>query len=479
MKNKNINNIKIKSKIKKINNIIELVKNENKPNKKDILEIKNFIEKINNILKKEKINAECITGGSIAKDTFLKDDFDIDLFIQFEKSYENKDISKIFENVLIKNNIKYEKIHGSRDYFIINYQIKHKKNGKKEQNIKKINKKSKNLKFEIVPVLKFKKLEEIKNITDMSPLHVSWVKNRIKENQKQEIRITKKFLKAINVYGAESYIKGFSGHVTDILVLYYGSFLNLLKASQKWKKPVIIDIEKHYKTKQDILFNLNKSKLQSPLIVIDPILKTRNAAAGLSDEKFELFIKKAKEFLLNPSIDFFKEKKFKEILKEKIKKKCENKINKKSNKKKTIIVIELKNKINTKKDITGCKVLKLIEIMSNKLKNYNINLIDKYISFEITQKSYQEIIKKINVIIEIENKMPKEIEIIGPPVSMEKNCHIFKEKYKNKSESRLYEKNNRLYAKIKIKKNIKEIIIETFENSHFKKYFDINYIKKY
>ncbi len=42
---------------------------------------------------------------------------------------------------------------------------------------------------------------------------------------------------------------------------------------------------------------LNKSKIQSPLIVIDPVQAGRNAAAALSFEKYDLLRKKAKEFL--------------------------------------------------------------------------------------------------------------------------------------------------------------------------------------
>ena len=45
---------------------------------------------------------------------------------------------------------------------------------------------------------------------------------------------------------------------------------------------------------------LNKSKQQGPLIVIDPVQKDRNAAAALNHEKFEIIKKTAKQFLKKP-----------------------------------------------------------------------------------------------------------------------------------------------------------------------------------
>lgn len=53
---------------------------------------------------------------------------------------------------------------------------------------------------------------------------------------------------------------------------------------------------------------LNYSKKQSPLVLIDPIQPDRNAAAALSQEKYQKFIQVSKEYLKNPSDDFFEKK---------------------------------------------------------------------------------------------------------------------------------------------------------------------------
>ena len=50
---------------------------------------------------------------------------------------------------------------------------------------------------------------------------------------------------------------------------------------------------------------MNSSKLTSPIILVDPTYKQRNALAALSEETFEKFKQASKKFLKNPSIKYF------------------------------------------------------------------------------------------------------------------------------------------------------------------------------
>ncbi|MEM4246893.1 MAG: nucleotidyltransferase domain-containing protein, partial [Candidatus Woesearchaeota archaeon] len=151
--------------------------------------VKNFLKNLNSSLKKNRFAAKAILGGSYAKDTWLKGDYDVDVFVRFSLKYKGKDLSKMLEKALTPWNA--ERVHGSRDYFWV-----HKKQ----------------FKFEIIPVLEIKKANDAENVTDFSPLHVKWV-NKNGKKYKGDIRLFKKFCKAQGVYGAESYIRGFSGHV--------------------------------------------------------------------------------------------------------------------------------------------------------------------------------------------------------------------------------------------------------------------------
>ena len=148
------------------------------------IDVQPFLNKVNAELKSNKLNAEAVLGGSLAKDTYLQDT-DVDIFVKFNLAYKNKDISQLLEKALKK--FKPIKVHGSRDYFHI-----------KE--------------YELVPVLDCKDSSEIMNVTDVSPLHVNWIKKHIK-NKADEIRLVKQFCKANGVYGAESNINGFSGYI--------------------------------------------------------------------------------------------------------------------------------------------------------------------------------------------------------------------------------------------------------------------------
>ena len=199
---------------------------EIRPREKEKQEVKKIIESVLSKIKVE--DAKFELGGSYAKDTFLRGNHDIDIFVKFPYAkYKNKDISKILNEKLW---IKHKKVHGSRDYFQME---------------------KKGYSLEFIPVLDIKNPEQDKNITDFSPLHTKWVKKHLKNSD--EARLIKKFCRAQGVYGAESYIKGFSGYVLEILTVYYKNFYNLIKNVSRWKLPVYIDIEKYYKNKEEAL----------------------------------------------------------------------------------------------------------------------------------------------------------------------------------------------------------------------------------
>jgi len=340
-KNKKFKNIKNIKHAKNYYKILNSVLKENLPDNK-ILKIANsVIQKIKNNLKNKGINADVVLGGSVAKDVFLKNDYDCDIFVRFDyKEFKNNDskLSDILEKVL--QEFMPKRIHGSRDYFQFNF------NG---------------LNFEVIPVLKIKNLKQALNIMDYSPLHVNWFNKNANKEIRNCVRLLKLFCKAQKIYGAESFVKGFSGHVIDIISVHYGSFLNVLKAFskdwvEKFKKneKIVIDVNNYHKGKA--LFVLNKSKIQGPLVVIDPIDSFRNASASLSYENFGIFLKAAKDFLEKPSKDFFVVKVFKE-----------NDIIEKALKDKRYLLIIKAMPLNKSVDVAGCKLLKAYNFIKSEL----------------------------------------------------------------------------------------------------------------
>jgi len=369
-------------------NLISLSKQEEK-------DLKDQVQEILKKLSKNKVKA--FVGGSLAKGTIIKKRTqDVDVFVVFK---DNKELEKL-ESVLIKENLNYTKLHGSRDYFQI-----------KEDDIV----------FELIPTLKTK--DKVENVTDLSLMHVKYVldKRSRNKNLSNEIKLAKAFCYSQECYGAESYIKGFSGYSLEVLVIYFGGFVKFLKGIQK---ETLIDSEKFYKNKESIKQELNENKLTSPVILIDPTYKHRNILAGLSDKTFSSFLRAAKSFLKTPSIKFFEKQKL-DI--EKIRAQAE---------KKDLRFIELAFSTNKQEgDIAATKMKKFFEFIVSEFKKRSQKVIFEKFVYESGQDSKGYIVVKEN----------KELELKGPPISLKEAIKHFKQAHK-----KAYEKKGFIYTKKQI-----------------------------
>ncbi|MCL7383317.1 MAG: CCA tRNA nucleotidyltransferase [Thaumarchaeota archaeon] len=140
--------------------------------------------------------------------------------------------------------------------------------------------------------------------TDRTPYHTRYIIEKMKPEIGDHIRLMKAFMVGCGVYGAEIKVRGFSGYLTELLMLNYGDFIKTIEAISKWKPPIIIDIEKYYDSIDEVL----KLFLNQPLIVIDPVDKYRNVASAVSEQKLSELILASRLFLESPSIKFFKPK---------------------------------------------------------------------------------------------------------------------------------------------------------------------------
>lgn len=378
----------------KINKIlekeIERIKPSDEENKKFLIKINSIIESLN---KKLKGKAHASLGGSFAKNTVIKKDkYDADIFVRFRN---DKNSSDVLEKVLKAIRLKAERIPGSRDYFSA---------------------KIDSLSLEIVPILDINKVEKAVNVTDVSPFHVLYIKKKIESNKKlaDEIRLAKAFCYANECYGAESHIRGFSGYCLEVLIAHYKSFVNLLKAAAKWNEKVVIDPAKYYKNKDEILREINESKIVSPLVLIDPVQKDRNVAAAISEEKFLLFIEQAKKFLKKPSDESFK------------KRDVEKEILKRVGRGKLIVMNAESTK--TKDDIAGAKLLKFYRFLLMKLEKSGYPTKSEIKFYDNSAKFFFITEKKDSL-------------VPGPFIEMKEHVEAFKNKWK-----RTVIKGKRLFA---------------------------------
>lgn len=396
---------------------LELVKpseNEIKVLKKKTNE---FIKFLNAELKSAGHGGEVFIGGSFAKNTMIKGNYDIDVLVRFSWEYDDLSIllEKPLRSLAKKNKWNLEKIHGSRDYFRVYF--------------------SDSDYFEVIPVTKIKKPKEAKNVTDLTYFHVPYIKKKIGKLN-GDIILAKTFCQAQKVYGAETYVRGFSGYALELLVIYYKGFEKMLKQLVKIKKGdrIIVDSGKHYK-KNDAFFELNEAKLSSPVIVVDPTYKERNALAALSKETFEKFQDSAKRFLKSPSKRFFVEEKIDvDKLKDLAKKN-----------KAEFIHVKLKTDRQAG-DIAGTKLKKFHYFVEKEIKKY----------FELLKHEF-EYDNRQSADFYMVVKSKGEIVQIGPPMQtkkLRKHIQAFKEAHRGNT----LVKNNVLHAKIKVDFTGKEFL---------------------
>jgi tRNA nucleotidyltransferase (CCA-adding enzyme) len=225
---------------------------------------------------------------------------------------------------------------------------------------------------------------------------------------------------------------------------HYGSFENLLRSSQRWDLKEVIDPENHY-PKKDVFFQLNQSKLVSPIIVIDPVDKERNASAALSMEKFLEFKRLAKEYLQKPSPEFFK-KKPKDLIS--LKKEAEllhaNLV--------FMTIIPLEGKI----DVVGSQMVKAYEFIKEKL-----------IPFSIKKSGWAW--EKANpgeavfYYLAQKKELPKFELRYGPPITFNDHVRAFRKKYPD-----AYEDNGRMAIRVPARNpRLEDFLAEILNNEYF------------
>ena len=250
----------------------------------------NKLEKISKEIENEIMNfkdtriLEVIVGGSFAKGTWLESDTDIDFFVMIESTVERKEFEEIGKSVGFYALRKYKPYlrYSEHPYVEGKVDVKGKVDG---------------IRINIVPCYKVEK-NKWKSAADRSPFHTIFMRSRLNDFLKSQVRILKKFLKSFGIYGSQISVSGFSGYVTEVLVLKYGSFKNVLQTFADLKPNYIISLE-----------SLNEKaigRFDSPIIIIDPIDSNRNLGAAISSECLAKFVLASRLFLKEPSIEFFK-----------------------------------------------------------------------------------------------------------------------------------------------------------------------------
>ncbi|PIO00559.1 hypothetical protein COT72_00590 [archaeon CG10_big_fil_rev_8_21_14_0_10_43_11] len=352
--------------------------------RKDKKIIEHVVSTLTKNLSAQNQSAQVMVGGSFAKQTYLKNDKDVDLFIRFPLGTNN--ISELAKRACAP--FKPKTIHGSRDYFLFTHKALH---------------------FEVIPVFNITHPDHAQNIMDASPLHVAYVTKHLKNVD--DVRLFKALCKAHHVYGAESYISGISGYVLELLVIYYGSFTSALRHIANWGEDAFVDPAKHYSGKEPAKRALSKSK-HSPLILIDPTQKTRNAASALSKRNFNYLKKISRAFLDNPSKKLFEDALTLPLLRAQAKK--ENHF-----------FVSKNLRITGKKDIYLAKLHRALRKLNKKL---------ELLDFTILALGFIPDTNYVRVYAVFPSRfIPLIKRVIGPPKHMKKHANLFVKRWAGKS----------------------------------------------
>jgi len=377
-------------------------------------------KKIEQEINKRNIPATIEVVGSIAKDTYLKDNLDMDIFLVFPRRIEKKIIAQ--ETLSLGKTL----LHQTEECYAEHPYIRGTYEG---------------FKVELVPCYHITNAAERITAVDRTPLHTQYVISHLKDHQKQEVRLFKQFLYGIGCYGAEANVQGFSGYLCELFIIKYNTFETLFTDAATWVKPM------RYSLLTDEI-----PSFSDPLIFIDPVDPERNVASAVSSETFQYFIHACKAYLKNPSITFFFPNPLIKWTLARIKQEL-------SDNHSQYIGIRF-----PKPDIIDenlyPQLRKACRNITQTCTQYGFILYDIQFSVDATNK-------QIYIILNADvQPIPSSYTHIGPPTTQEKHVQEFLEKWKDNPEatSEPYEKNNRIYVEVARKWHTLESFLH--ENIH-------------
>ncbi|MEM0097647.1 MAG: CCA tRNA nucleotidyltransferase [Conexivisphaerales archaeon] len=256
-------------------NIIKEVSGFVTPSNEERLKLDTAVQQVEEHLQAKMIKYEI--GGSYARDTWLSGDADVDFFMMYPPDWGADKINQ----------------RGLEDAEVILSEFPHWKRFAEHPYLEGI---VNGITVNLVPCADTKQGVWITSM-DRSRFHTLLLKQMLNEETKKQVRVLKLFLKANGIYGAEIRIGGFSGYVTEILTVKYGSFLEVINGVKGWKRGTVIS-----------LLGKPSQTFNTPITILDPVDNSRNLAAAIRPSNIAKFQLLAGKFLETPSLSFFRKK---------------------------------------------------------------------------------------------------------------------------------------------------------------------------
>jgi len=336
------------------------------------------------------VEAEVRVEGSVAKDTWLSREPDIDVFMRVPTTIPRKSLGDTCLRIARKATEGSEQIERFAEHPYLEAIVD-------------------DTRVNIVPCYKVKRGEWL-SATDRTPFHTDYVKKRLDMQMRGEVRLLKKFMKGIGVYGAEIKVGGFSGYLGELLILHHKTFINTLKTFAQHKKRTVIDIEGYYEGGENELGLLFKE----PMVIIDPVDKGRNVASAVQPQKLYTFIAAARTFLKNPNKKFFYPPKTAASPAKELRQKLE--------KRGPVIIFLTFEKVDAVPDILWGQLYK---------SQRSLHKLVQLSGFDVLRDLPWSDEKTINMFIfELEQRfIPPVKKHLGPPLEKERECEKFLQKH--------------------------------------------------
>ncbi len=233
--------------------------------------------------------------GSLAKGTWLRGDYDIDIFILFPSEERNNfralvdELTKCLPSEFSERGLSLRTLrkHSTHPYvYLFN----------------------KDISIDVVPAVDVRSIPTetfgVLTPVDRTPLHTEYIIEKIGQQPglEREIRVFKKFLKSIGSYGSEIKTQGFSGYLTELVVIYSRSAINAIRKFATITPGAIFHLDSPRLTAEEALSKWGKASFYFP----DPTDPNRNVASVVSPSTLSNIKLACESFLHFPSSSFFK-----------------------------------------------------------------------------------------------------------------------------------------------------------------------------
>ena len=216
--------------------------------------------------------------GSVARGTWLAGELDIDVFVVLDGGYGRGVLPEVLG--VVKEYVGEGWVEAYAEHPYVKADVD-------------------GFSVEFVPCFRVDPGEGLVSATDRTPLHTEFVKDRLAPGMRDEVRLLKRFMKGVGVYGAEVKVGGFSGYLCELLVIHLGSFEAVLERAAAWERGEALDPLGG--SDAEAL----RERFGDPLVVPDPVDPGRNVASAVSETSFWTLTAAARAFLEEPRRVFF------------------------------------------------------------------------------------------------------------------------------------------------------------------------------